>query len=186
MLLIAGTIGEGLRGPTLPVPSGHEVIGSYLCDSTHKVESSTGDLQPRCHLVAGIGPAPPRGAGCGRGIGKACGWKHPRPPPSKRCLRTTEAVLTFLRDIKVGRVVTRQEEGEVVEGEDPRNVPFFCLWCMLPLSFLGHFFCLCAYFLFLSFAVSFVTSLGGAGWSPTMMAGYRRTGVGNVARGTVR
>ena len=43
-----------------------------------------------------------------RSVGKVCEWKHPR-APSVRLLfqdeRATPAVLTFIREIKVGRVV---------------------------------------------------------------------------------
>ena len=43
-----------------------------------------------------------------RSVGKVCEWKHPR-APSVRLLfqdeRATPAVLTFLRETKVGRVV---------------------------------------------------------------------------------
>ena len=51
-------------------------------------------------------------------VGKACEWKHPRAPTVRllfRDERATPAVLQFLRDTKVGRVVTlppRKEEGE--------------------------------------------------------------------------
>ena len=59
-------------------------------------------------------------------IGKACGWKHPR-VPSVRSVRllweeeATEAVLYFLRDTKVGCVVTLrppEEEGEDSDGDE--------------------------------------------------------------------
>ena len=49
-------------------------------------------------------------------------WKYPRAPTAGLFFqdeRATPAVLTFLRDIEVGRVVTlapREEEWEVLEG----------------------------------------------------------------------
>ena len=56
-------------------------------------------------------------------IGKAGGWKHPR-APSARLLwkeKATEAVLDFLRDTRVGCMVTlrpaEEEDGEGSEGE---------------------------------------------------------------------
>lgn len=56
-------------------------------------------------------------------MGKACGWGHPR-APSFRLLwdeRAMEAVLEFLRDTKVGYMVTvrvPEEEGLDSEGEE--------------------------------------------------------------------
>ena len=87
-----------------------------------------------------------------------CAWKHPRAPSVRKIFddeRTTEVVLTFLRDAEVGCMVSLAppEEGEgedewEEEGEEegwarPRMYPlhpstfFLCLPFYSPLSFSG-------------------------------------------------
>ena len=70
-------------------------------------------------------------------MGKVCGWRHPRAPRISSPFgdeRATPAVLTFLRDTKVGEFVSLaalgggagvEEEAEqaLVEGEEGRLAP---------------------------------------------------------------
>ena len=55
-----------------------------------------------------------------RSVGRDCEWKHPRAPTVRVLFqeeRATPAVLAFLRDTKVGRMVTlTHPEGEEWEG----------------------------------------------------------------------
>ena len=57
-----------------------------------------------------------------RGIGKACGWRRPRALSVRRMFgdeQAAEAVLTFLRDARVGCMVSlAPPEGEEGEGEN--------------------------------------------------------------------
>lgn len=56
-------------------------------------------------------------------VGKACGWKHPWAPSVRRLFdddRATPAVLNFLRETNVGRLillVPSEEEGGVGDGD---------------------------------------------------------------------
>lgn len=67
-----------------------------------------------------------------REIGRACGRKQLTAPAVKNIFgdeRTTEAVLTFLRDTEVGCMVAIAplgEEGEVAEGEEDVVFAFVC------------------------------------------------------------
>ena len=95
-------------------------------------------------------------------VGKACQWKHPRAPTVRLLFqdeRATPAVLSFLRDTKVGRITSREvpagveweELDEGIElwpaedvGRDEEggeggpgppwakvSFPLFLLWCAL-------------------------------------------------------
>ena len=63
-------------------------------------------------------------------VEKACRWEHPRPPSVRRVFheRATVAVLDFLRDTRVGCIVSlsppaQEEEGEVSWGEEGVQTP---------------------------------------------------------------
>lgn len=109
--------------------SGHAASGSYLCDKIGKIASSecwccrSGERQSSFHLIvrciAWDSQARKMWVRIGKayGIGKACGWKHPRAPSAKKTFedkRATEAVLTYLRDTRAGYMVSLvplEEEG---------------------------------------------------------------------------
>ena len=90
-----------------------------------------GERQSRYHLVARCRAWAPQGR-MWREIGRACGRKQLTAPAVKNIFgdeRTTEAVLTFLRDTEVGCMVAIAplgEEGEVAEGEEDVVFAFVC------------------------------------------------------------
>ena len=59
-----------------------------------------------------VGRGHHRPGGCGKDIGKACGWEHPRAPSAKwfwtEKATAAETVLDFLRNAGVGCIVTRK------------------------------------------------------------------------------
>ena len=101
--------------------SGHAAIGSYLKDKIHRADwdrcwfCDTGERQSRSHLVAKC----PAWAGQARvmwkRIERLCEWKRPRAPSVRAMFqnqRATPAVLTFLRDTRVGRMVSVTPQGD--------------------------------------------------------------------------
>ena len=113
--------------------SGHTAIGSYLHDKIHKIDTDecwwcgSGERQSRHHHFRSCRAWARQAREMWKDIGKACGWKHPR-APSVRLLwkeKATDAVLAFLRDTRVGCMVTLrpQEEGEDSEGEEGGRGP---------------------------------------------------------------
>ena len=75
-------------------------------------------------------PPPLHGVRLWKDIEKTCGRKHPRAPPVKWLWKekSTEAVLAFLRDTRVGCISTRRKppeeyDGGVSGGEGEEGVP---------------------------------------------------------------
>lgn len=105
-----------------------------------------------------------------KSVWKACGWEHPRAPPDRMVFqadRATPAVLTFLWETKVGRMIrlTPPEEEEVGKRRAglacPENIPLLCLSLVLytfPLS------------LFPFLTIPSVAFMDG---SPAMATGYQ-------------
>ena len=111
--------------------SGHASIGFYLarigrtptnecwlCGSCERLS--------RYHLSSGAKPGRTRARRC-EGWSGGRGWKHPRAPFVRLLFqneRATPAALTFLREIKVGRVVTLAPSG-VDWGEEMEVIELF-------------------------------------------------------------
>ena len=109
--------------------SGHAAVGSYLHDKICKVDSdecwwcNTGERQSRFHLVTRCRAWAPQVQVMWKRIEKMRGCKRPR-ALSMRAMsgddRATLAVLTFLRNTRVGRVIStappRTRGGEGEEG----------------------------------------------------------------------
>lgn len=113
----------------------HAAIGSYLHGKIHKIDldrcwwCDTGERQTRFHLVARC----PAWAGQARvmweGAERLCEWKRPRAPSVRAMfddVRATPAVLTFLRDTRVGRMISmapREGEGGEEDSEGQEGGP---------------------------------------------------------------
>ena len=103
--------------------SGDASMGPCLNDKILKIDNDrcwwcdSGELKPRHHLFTRCRVWAPQARKVWKDIGKACGWKHPRAFSVKWLWkeRATEAVLGFLRDTRVGCMVTirkpLEEEG---------------------------------------------------------------------------
>ena len=114
--------------------SGHAAIGPYLKDSIHRTGDDRcwwcggGRQQTRHHLFTECRAWMPQIRRLWKDTGKAQEWKHPRAPSGKWLWKkkSTEAVLAFLRDTRVGcvRVERRLPEdagvrtGSGDEGEE--------------------------------------------------------------------
>ena len=88
--------------------SGHAATGAYLADKIKKIRSSecwwcgSGERQARRHLFVKCRTC------VWKSVAKACGWKHSRASSIRMLFqdgRATPAVLTFLREIKIGRMI---------------------------------------------------------------------------------
>ena len=70
---------------------------------------NSGERLSRHHLFAKCRAWAPQAKKLWKEIGKACEWKHPRAPAVRLLFqdrRTIPAVLCFLRDTEVGRMIT--------------------------------------------------------------------------------
>ena len=121
----------GLAGRYYQLLSGHAATGDYLCNKVHKLPSDRcwwcgQDVrQTRHHLFVNCAAWKPQIKELWKGVGYLCGWRNPRAPRMALLFgdeRATRAVLSFLRKMEMGQMVTipprdeAEEEGE--EGEE--------------------------------------------------------------------
>ena len=101
------------------------MIGAHLvrigrADSDRCWWCHSGQRQSRHHLFFRCHRWATEGRKLWKKVGKACGWENPR-APSARLLsqgeRATPVVLEFLRETKVGKIVTLAQMEEVDEKE---------------------------------------------------------------------
>ena len=100
--------------------SGHAVIGPYLKDRIHRRDDDQcwwcgGGRQQTCHhLFIECRAWKPQIRRLWKDIGKAQEWKYPRAPSGKWLWKekSTEAVLAFLRDTRVGCVRAERKLSE--------------------------------------------------------------------------
>ena len=88
-----------------------------------RAAGASGEGQSRFHLITWCGAWAPQARRMWKGIiRKACGWKHPRAPSVWEMFedeQATKAVLTFLRDTRVGCMVSLAPLEEEEEGPAP-------------------------------------------------------------------
>lgn len=106
--------------------SGHTAIGTYLrrirkTDTDKCWWCHSGKRQSRHHLFFRCRRWASEGRKMWREVGKACEWKHPRAPSARtlfRESRATPAVLGFLRQTRVGGMVSLTVVEERDRGEE--------------------------------------------------------------------
>ena len=108
----------------IPGLVGHAVTRAYLCNRTSKIPSDKcwrcgrDEGQTRYHLFIRCEAWAPQSKALCRSVGKAHEWKHSRAPQIKTLFekKATSAVLTFVRDTKVGEIASLAALGG---GGDP-------------------------------------------------------------------
>lgn len=95
--------------------SGHAATGSYLCDKVRRLDSDecwfcgTGERMSRFHLVARCRAWVGQRRVLWKRVERLCEWGRPRAPAVRLLfddVRATPAVLSFLRDTRVGKMVS--------------------------------------------------------------------------------
>ena len=133
---LRGTIKE-LAGRFYQFLSGHAATGSYLHDKIHRIDSDrcwwcdTGERQSRFHLVARCPAWRGQAAVMWKRTGRLCEWERPRALSVQLMfdgVRAAPAVLTFLRDTWVGRMISLAPRGgegaeEETESEEEEGGP---------------------------------------------------------------
>ena len=107
------SVRKELAGRFYQFLSGRAAVGSYLHDKIHKIDSdrywwrNTGERQSRFHPTARRPAWAGQARAMWRRIAQMCEWKTPRAPAVRLIddVRATPAVLSFLRDTRVGRMV---------------------------------------------------------------------------------
>lgn len=124
--------------------SSHAAIGSHLhrlgrTDSDRCWSCGTGQRMSRSHLVARCRAWTGQARVMWERIGRLCEWERPRAPSVRRMfedVRATPAVLSFLRDTRVGKMATLAPWSPPAEG----GALFSLLFSFVPL-FLSFPFC---------------------------------------------
>ena len=144
---------KGPRGRYYQLHSGHAFIGNYLCDKIKKLPTNKcwwrgkGARQSQHHLFVKCEEWKPQGKEMWSRVRRPCGCKHHREPAIRALFdeRATRAVLTFLRETKVGIFVStaprpaRRGGGGGRDGgggggppSPPRVSHFFCFSLFSP------------------------------------------------------